>query len=258
MKIFRGYKGIRLRDPVVSMGIFDGVHLGHRAILNYLVSRSFELNCESAVVTFQPHPRLVLDKGASDLAFLNTLEEKQQLLEKSGIDNLVVVEFTKEFSKIKACDFVEKILAGQLGTREIVVGHDHHFGHRGEGNFNTIKECAGKLGIGVIQMEGYMESGKVISSSLIRDALVNGNLTDANRWLGYDYFLSGTIIEGKKLGRKLGFPTANIKPSDDNKLVPASGVYAVDINIDNKKYSGMLSIGYNPTIRKIKDTRSSR
>lgn len=256
MKIYQGYSGIKVKIPVVTMGIFDGVHLGHRMLLDFLLSRAKELNGESVVITFQPHPRLVLDKGATDLAFLNTMEEKKLLLEKYGVDNLVIIEFTLEFSKMKACEFVSKILATHIGTKNVVVGHDHHFGHKGEGTFNTVSGCARELGIEVIQVEGYRESGKAISSSLIRDALASGRLSDANRWLGYEYSLAGFVIEGKKIGREIGFPTANIKPSDINKLIPANGVYAVDTYIDNRKYSGMLSIGYNPTINKNRSTRT--
>ncbi len=256
MKIHEGYKNIRLKTPVVTLGIFDGVHLGHWKLLDYLVSRAKEVKGESAVVTFHPHPKMVLEKGEVDLVFLSTMKEKMMLLEKCGIDHLVIIEFTKEFSKMKASEFVEQVLVDGIGTRHLVVGYDHHFGYKGEGNFNTIKDCALSLGFNVEQIKGLKVSGVEISSSLIRDALINGRLSDANKWLGYDYFLMGSVIEGRKIGRKIGFPTANIKIADKNKLVPGHGVYAVDIYIGNKKHAGMLSIGTNPTINKTGGTRS--
>jgi riboflavin kinase/FMN adenylyltransferase len=184
------------------------------------------------------------------------MDEKKMLLEKYGIGHLVIIEFTKSFSEMKACEFVEKVLVKHIGTRNVIVGYDHHFGHQGEGNFNTIKECARTMEINVVQVEGFRESGEVISSSLIRDALFRGRLSEANKWLGYEYSLKGSVIEGKRIGREIGFPTANIKPLDRNKLIPGNGVYAVDTYINDRKYPGMLSIGYNPTINKNRNARS--
>jgi riboflavin kinase/FMN adenylyltransferase len=199
---------------------------------------------------------MVLEKETGHLVFLSTMDEKKMIFENCGIDHLVIIEFTRKFSEMKACEFVEKVLVDHIGTRNVVVGYDHHFGYQGEGNFNTIKECARALGINVVQVDGFKESGKVISSSLIRDALVRGRLSEANKWLGYEYSLKGSVVEGKKIGRKIGFPTANLRPSDRNKLIPGNGVYAVNAYIDNRKYSGMLSIGYNPTINKNRSARS--
>jgi riboflavin kinase/FMN adenylyltransferase len=256
MKIHREYKGISLRNPVVTLGIFDGVHLGHRKLLSHLVSRAGEVNGESVVITFHPHPRMVLDKDPGNLSFLSTMDEKILLLEKCGIGHLIIIEFSKEFSMMQACEFVEDVLVKSIGTRQLIVGHDHHFGHQGEGNFNTIKDCALSMGFDVEQVRGLKASGEAISSSLIRNALITGNLSAANEWLGYDYFLRGLVVEGKKIGREIGFPTANIKPSDSHKLIPGNGVYAVDTWIGEIKYAGMLSVGYNPTINKTKGARS--
>ncbi len=256
MKIHKEYKDIRLKTPVVTLGIFDGVHLGHRKLINHLVSRAEEVRGESVVITFHPHPRIVLEKGKKDLVILSTMTEKTELLEKCGIDHLVIIEFTRKLSEMKACEFVEEVLVKKIGTRHLVVGYNHHFGHLGEGNFDTIKDCARSMGFNVEQVRGLKSSGKSVSSSLIRNALAMGKLSEANKWLGYDYSLRGLVVEGRKIGRKIGFPTANIRPSDKNKLVPGNGVYAVDTYIDDIKHAGMLSVGTNPTINKAGVTRS--
>jgi riboflavin kinase/FMN adenylyltransferase len=256
MKIHEGYKNIRLKNPVVTLGIFDGVHLGHMKLLDCLVSRAEKNKGESAVITFNPHPRLVLEKGNKDPVFLSTMKEKIMLLERCGIDHLIIIEFTRKFSEMKACEFVREVLVKNICTSHLVVGYDHHFGHKGEGNFDTIKECALSMGFKVEQVKGLKESGESVSSSLIRNALIMGRLSEANKWLGYDYYLRGQVVEGRKIGREIGFPTANIKPSDKNKLVPGNGVYAVNTYIDGKKHAGMLSIGTNPTINKTGSIRS--
>lgn len=257
MLIHEGYEGLKLRDPVVTLGIFDGVHRGHLALLNKLVARAEEINGESVVITFHPHPRLVLDKKPEGLFFLSTMEEKTELLKKANVGNLIIINFTPEFSKIKACDFVGNILSGKIGTRHLIVGYDHHFGYRGEGNFETINECAVSLGFVVEQAQGLHTGIGAISSSLIRDALLNGKLEQANSWLGYNYSLKGSVIDGRKIGRRIGFPTANIKPLDPNKLVPCNGVYAVEIvAAKDKILHGMLSIGVNPTVNITSQQRS--
>ncbi|MDQ1297281.1 MAG: Riboflavin biosynthesis protein [Bacteroidota bacterium] len=256
MIIHEGYENLNLISPVVTLGIFDGVHRGHRSLLDTLVSRAKEAGTDSAVITFYPHPRLVLEKHTTDLSFLSTMEEKKALLKDAGIDHLIIIEFTPGFSKIKACDFVEKVLLKKIGTRHLIVGHDHHFGYQGEGNFETINNCAMSMGFRVEQVEGLKAEEGPISSSAIRNALLNGNPVYANKMLGYTYSLRGQVVEGKKIGRKIGFPTANIKPGDRYKLIPADGVYAVEIQIDNSKFTGMLSIGRNPTVNKSKTSRS--
>ncbi|MDQ1332118.1 MAG: Riboflavin biosynthesis protein [Bacteroidota bacterium] len=256
MIIHEGYENLNLISPVVTLGIFDGVHRGHRSLLDTLVSRAKEAGKDSAVITFYPHPRLVLEKHTTDLSFLSTMEEKKALLKDAGIDHLIIIEFTPGFSRIKPCDFVEGVLLKKIGARHLIVGHNHHFGYQGEGNFETIKNCAISMGFRVEQVEGLKAEGGPISSSAIRNALLNGNPVYANKMLGYTYSLRGQVVEGKKIGRKIGFPTANIKPGDRYKLIPADGVYAVEIQIDNSKFTGMLSIGRNPTVNKSKTSRS--
>ena len=259
MIIHEGYKNINLVSPVVTLGIFDGVHRGHRALLDNLVSRAAEAKGESVVITFSPHPRLVLDQNPANLSFLTTLKEKKVLLERANVGHLIIIEFTKQFSMISACDFIKEVLVDKIGTKHLIIGYNHHFGRRGEGDFNTIKQCAESFDFNVEQVQGFHTEEGEISSSTIREALLSGRLDEANRWLGYSYTISGTIVEGRKIGRSIGFPTANIEPDYKFKLVPGNGVYAVEAVLDGKKYPGMLSIGSNPTVnndRSIKEYRS--
>ena len=248
MIIHEGYQNLNLIEPVVTLGIFDGVHRGHRVLLDRLVIRAEELKAESVVITFSPHPRLVLEQKNINLAFLTTIEEKIVLLEKAKVDHLIIIEFNKQFSKIKACDFIKDILVEKIGTKHLIIGFNHHFGRSGEGDFNTIKQCSESNAFKVEQVQGFHTEEGAISSSSIREALLNGKLDEANRWLGYSYSVSGTIIEGRKIGRSIGFPTANIDPDNKYKLIPGNGVYAVEVHLDDKNYKGMLSIGSNPTV----------
>ena len=254
MIIHEGYENLNLFTPVVTLGIFDGVHRGHRTLLDILVSRAGEVNGESVVVTFFPHPRLVLEHNRIKLSFLTTMEEKKVLLEKANVDHLIILEFTRQFSKIPACDFVKDILVKKIGTKHLIIGYNHHFGREGEGDFKTIKQCSDSLGFTVEQVQGLQTEEGAISSSLIRDALLNGRLDVANNLLGYSYSVTGTVISGKKIGRSIGFPTANIKPEDQYKLIPGNGVYAVEVQLDGIVYPGMLNIGSNPTVNN--DTRA--
>ncbi len=256
MEIHEGYEGLDLGKPVVTLGIFDGVHRGHRVLLDTLVNRAAASGGDSVVITFDPHPRLVIEKNRTRLSFLSTMDEKKALLEKAHVGHLVIIRFTVAFSRMKACDFVERILAGKVKTEHLIMGHDHHFGYRGEGSFKTVTDCAASLGFVVEQVPGLRSREGAISSSLIREALLKGDLDNANKWLGYCYSLKGQVIAGKKIGRKLGFPTANIRTDYRYKLIPADGVYAVDINVDEQTRPGMLSIGTNPTINRTTGKRS--
>jgi len=256
MIIHDGYENLNLVNPVVTLGIFDGVHLGHMALLERLVSRAKDVMGESVVITFTPHPRQVLDNNLKDLSFLTTTEEKKVLLKKANIDHLVVIEFTRNFSKMPACDFVMEILVKKLRTKHLIIGFNHHFGRSGKGDFNTIKKCTEGLDFKVEQVQGFHTEDGTIGSSLIREALLNGRLDEANRLLGYSFSISGTIVEGRKIGRAIGFPTANIEPADKFKLIPANGVYAAEIILDGERYPGMMSIGSNPTVNSDTTVRS--
>jgi riboflavin kinase / FMN adenylyltransferase len=256
MVIHKGYENLDLELPVVTLGIFDGVHRGHRFLIEKIISRARATHGESVVITFDPHPRLLLEKENRKLRFLSTFEEKILLLDKTGIDHLVIIDFTLAFSRIKACDFVNDVLISKVRTKQLIVGHDHHFGYRGEGNSETIKDCAKSSGIMVEQVGGFQYAGGTVSSSIIREELMKGNPGKANELLGYCYSVKGTVIEGKRLGRELGFPTANIMIADQHKLVPADGVYAVEVRLNSHKYKGMLSIGKNPTVNMDAGVRS--
>ena len=248
MQIHQGFENLNLISPVATLGIFDGVHRGHMVLLDILVRRAKEAGGESVVITFSPHPRIVLEQNNVNLSFLTTMDEKKALLAKASIDHLVVIEFDVRFSKIPACDFIKGILVEKIGTKHLIIGFNHHFGRKGEGDFNTIKQCAEELNLRVEQVQGYHTEEGAISSSLIRDALLKGKIDSANKWLGYFYSVTGTVIEGRKIGRTIGFPTANIKPDSKYKLIPANGIYAVEVQLDENVFPGMLSIGSNPTI----------
>ena len=256
MIIHKGYENLNLVTPVVTMGIFDGVHRGHKALLDCLVLRAKESKGESVVITFSPHPRMVLDKNRANLSFLTTMEEKKVLLENAKIDHLIIIEFNDKFSNMQACDFIKDVLVEKIATKHLIIGYNHHFGRKGEGDFNTIKQCTESSDFKIEQVQGFHTEEGTISSSMIREALSKGMLDEANRWLGYSYFVSGTIVEGRQIGRSIGFPTANIKPANEYKLIPGKGVYAVEVEIDGEKYPGMLSIGSNPTVNDDNSLRS--
>jgi riboflavin kinase/FMN adenylyltransferase len=256
MIIHKGYENLNLVRPVVTLGIFDGVHRGHRTLIDRLVIWAKETKGESVVITFFPHPRMVLDQNPDKLSFLTTMEEKMALLENSKIDHLIIIAFDKKFSNIKACDFTKEILVENIGTRHLLLGFNHHFGKNGEGDFHTIKQCTESLDFNVEVMPGFHSGEETISSSLIREALLSGGLDEANNWLGYRYSVTGTITEGRHIGRSLGFPTANIEPDYQHKLIPGDGVYAVEVRLEGLIYPGMLSIGSNPTVNSDSSMRT--
>jgi riboflavin kinase/FMN adenylyltransferase len=248
MIIHEGYENLNILNPVVTLGIFDGVHLGHKALITRLVNKAKYVKGESVIITFYPHPRQVLSDNRTSLAFLTSLEEKTVLLEKEGVDHLIIVPFDYDLSKKKACQFIEEVLVKKVRTKWLIAGFNHQFGRKGESDFITIRRCAESFGITVDQVEALNTGKGIVSSSLIRGALLNGDVDEAGILLGYDYFINGTIVEGKHLGREMGFPTANIVPDYKNKLIPKDGVYAVYVIISGSKYNGMLSIGMNPTV----------
>jgi riboflavin kinase / FMN adenylyltransferase len=250
MIINNGFENLKINGPVVTTGIFDGVHTGHRMLLSHLTGKARETGGESVVITFSPHPRIVLEKDQSGLSYLTTIGEKCGLLESLGIDQIVIIEFTREFSNLSACDFVERVLADKVMAKHLVIGYNHHFGRGREGNFPAIEKCAESHGIVVEQVGRFVAGESAVSSSMIRNALLDGRLEEANRLLGYGYSVKGTVVRGKQLGREIGFPTANIEPDDPFKLIPAKGVYAVEVKLDNTIWPGMLSIGSNPTVNK--------
>ncbi len=238
---------------MISIGIFDGVHKGHAAIFNRARQRAAELEGESVIVTFWPHPRLVLGSDTSQLKFLTTMDEKKMLIEKHEIDHLIILEFTREFSRLPACRFIKEYLVDGVGLKHLVFGYDHHFGHKREGNFENLKGCAAVYNFSLEQLEPVMEADHRISSSAIREALLTGNVRLAGDLLSYLYMIEGRIVGGKQVGRIIGFPTANIELFDSHKLIPADGVYAVEVVMGQRVYKGMMNIGFRPTISKGKE-----
>lgn len=247
MKIFRNFSDYTDRKPLaLSLGMFDGVHLGHQSIINALHEVSSEKGLESAILTFWPHPRLVFNPN-EDLKLLNTLEEKSQLLSSFGIENLFLKEFDEEFRNLSGEEFVRQILVDKLNVKHLIVGYDHVFGKNRSGNFELLEKLAPELGFEVVQMEAVNIHNKNISSTKVRNALLEGHIKEANEMLGYHYPVSGTVTDGKKLGRTIGYPTANIEVNR-LKLLPKKGAYITDVFIDGEQYRGMLSIGTNPTV----------
>lgn len=256
MVVHFGYENLKLIRPVVTVGVFDGVHIGHRVLLKKLIAMAKKLGGESVVITFEPHPRIILSEKYEEYAFLSTLDEKKKLLAELGIEHLVVIKFDKELSRMEASEFIGKILVEKIGLKHLLVGHDNHIGRNKSGDLNRISESAEEYGFTVELVPEVMYDKSEISSTTIRNVLLEGRVQDAGRMLGYNYSLTGKVIEGRKLGRLLGFPTANINPADPGKLIPRNGVYAVEVIHDNKLLHGMLSVGYNPTVNKEKLKKS--
>ena len=236
------------KKTIVTIGTFDGVHLGHAAILKKLTQNTQNETFESTVLTFFPHPRMVL-QGKSDLKLLNTINEKIELLEKIGIDNLIIHPFDEKFAELNAEAFVSTILVDQLRVQKIIIGYDHRFGKNRTANIDDLISFGAQYGFEVEQISAQEIDEISISSTKIRTALEEGDIQLANEYLGYSYFLSGTVVKGKQLGRTIGFPTANISLEEDYKLVPQNGVYVVQAEIDCKTIYGMMNIGFNPTVQ---------
>lgn len=256
MKIYRDLKSFHATKPVLTIGTFDGVHLGHRKIIDALCQRAKAIGGESVIFTFDPHPRKVVAPNESNLRLVTTLQEKIALLEQSGIDHLIVYPFTKEFSQLTYEEFVEKVLVNQIHTHYLVVGYDHKFGKNRQGDFEFLKECALRFGFHIEKMDVLLMNEANISSTKIREAIQHGDFETANAYLGYRFQLHGTVVEGQQLGRKLNYPTANVEASDPDKIIPGYGVYAVKVIVGGQQYSGMLNIGNRPTVNHNADNRS--
>ena len=243
-----------LRNAIVTSGTFDGVHIGHQKILSRLREVAQKNNGETVVITFWPHPRLVLYPNDTDLKLLNTFEEKAELLKEQHIDHLIRIPFTKEFSQLSSEEFITSILVEKIGTKKLVIGYDHHFGKNREGSFDQLKINGPAYGFDVEEIPQQDIDHVAVSSSKIRKALEAGDIDTATHFLGRPYTLSGRIVKGDKLGRVLGFPTANIDLDSHDKLIPAEGIYAVKVLHENSDYGGMLYIGTRPTVDGSKRT----
>lgn len=235
------------KNSITTIGTFDGVHVGHQRILKDLIETAKQENKESTLLTFFPHPRMVLQKNVR-IELLNTIDEKSALLEKIGLDNLIIHPFSKEFSRLTALDFVRDILVNQLKTSKLIIGYDHHFGKNREGNINQLREYSLLYNFQVEEIPAQDIDNIAVSSTKIRTALQEGRLKTANLYLGYNYSLKGKVVNGKKLGGRIGFPTANISIKEDYKLIPKTGVYVIKTFVEGKFYEGMMNIGYRPTV----------
>jgi len=232
---------------VVTIGTFDGVHIGHQKILEQVVASAKKLGQKSVLLTFFPHPRMVLQKDAS-IALINTIDEKAKLLAKTGLDCLVIQPFSLEFSRLTALDFVRNILVNQLNVSKLIIGYDHHFGKNREGNLEQLTEYSHLYDFEVAEIPAQDINEVSVSSTKIRKALSEKNIKTANKYLGYNFMVTGTVVNGKQLGGKIGYPTANIHIEETYKLIPKTGVYVVKSIINNRSVFGMMNIGFRPTI----------
>jgi riboflavin kinase/FMN adenylyltransferase len=237
-----------VKNPIVTTGTFDGVHLGHQKIISRLKEAAKAEKGETVLLTFYPHPRMVLFPDDNELRLLNTQQEKIRLLEHYGIDHLIIYPFTKEFSRLTSVEFVRNVLVNSIHTKRLIIGYNHHFGRNREGSFEHLKEFGPLYGFDVEEIPAKDIDHIEISSTKIRQALLDGDAETANAFLGHPYSITGKVVGGKKLGRTIGYPTANILVEDRYKLIPKDGVYAVRVEHAGKIYGGMLNIGNNPTV----------
>ncbi len=249
MKVFYSIDEFqKVSGAVVTTGTFDGVHVGHRKIIDRLNEIAGKINGESVLLTFHPHPRMVLFPDDHGLELISTMEEKVQLLEQAGVDNLIIHPFTKEFSRKTSLEFIREILVEKIATSVLVIGYDHHFGRNREGTFEHLKESGPLYGFEVEEIPVQDVDDVAVSSTKVRKALQEGDVAIAAKFLSHPFQLKGTVIHGDKLGRKIGFPTANIEVDDETKIIPANGVYGCYVLIGEEKFKGMLNIGTRPTV----------
>ena len=238
------------RDPnsVITVGTFDGVHAGHRAIMDTVVQKANKRNARSIIVTFDPHPRDIISPGNAGIKLLTTLQERAEILNELGIDTMVVIPFDRDFSLLSSEEFIRDIIHKKIGVSEFVIGYDHHFGRNREGTIETIERLGKELGFDCYVVSKREIGDKTVSSTAIRDAISEeGNVEQATEFLQRPYRLNGLVIHGDKRGKKIGFPTANIKPEQSNKVIPQDGVYAVKVRINGDWFKGMMNIGTRPT-----------
>lgn len=249
MKIYNCIKDFKpVNNAVVTIGTFDGVHLGHQEVFNQMKLQAKKVNGETVVITFSPHPRLVLSKNKSDLKFIKTDKNKIEHIRKAGIDNLIIIEFTKKFASLNSEEFIKDLIVDYIAPKIIIIGYDHQFGNNREGGFDVLKNFGKKYDFEVIKVKEKEIENITISSTKIRQLLGKGDITRANRLLGHEYSITGTVVKGESIGHNLGFPTANIEVADEYKLIAAVGVYACRVFYNGNCYKGMCNIGYRPTI----------
>lgn len=247
MNIFHDISEINKdENTFLTLGTFDGVHLGHQKIIDRLTGKTRSADARNLLITFDPHPRNVISNN-TDFKILSTPGEKAVVLEKLGIMNLLIINFTKEFSQLSAGEFFKNYIIDRIGIKEIIIGYDHHFGKGRGGDETTLRDMGSQYGFKVETVDAFRLNGEIISSTKIRKALLDGDIKTAGSFLNRNYEFSGLVIEGDKRGRELGFPTANIKPDNEYKLLPALGIYLVEFFVNNNRHYGLLSIGKRPT-----------
>jgi riboflavin kinase/FMN adenylyltransferase len=255
MKIYQGLTDFHPpKNPVVTSGTFDGLHLGHQKILNRLQELAKSKGGETVLLTYWPHPRLVLQPNSNSLRLLSTFSEKINLLREMGIDHLIILPFTEEFSQMSSEEFIGKILVDKIQTKTLVIGYDHRFGKNREGSFEYLQAHSNLFGFDVEEISRQDVDELGVSSTKIRNALTQGDIKTATKYLGRPYEISGLIVLGQQIGRSIGFPTANIKVEDQYKLLPRDGAYAVHVQVKGIRYKAMLNIGDRPTVEGDKKT----
>jgi riboflavin kinase/FMN adenylyltransferase len=271
MKVYFSTETIpAFKKAVVTIGTFDGVHTGHKSILEQLKREAARIGGETVIITFHPHPRKVIVSGQPAIHLINTIDEKIELLHRNGIDHLVVVPFTDDFSQQSPSAYIEKFLVEKFHPHTVIIGYDHRFGHNRQGDYKLLEEYSARLGFNLMEIPAHVINDNTVSSTRIREAVLHGNTDVANTLLGYDFFFEGTVVDGNKLGRTLGYPTANLQIENAEKLIPGNGIYAVELEIrsrkedsipgverpevyspviiDHTRLKGMMSIGIRPTI----------
>ena len=249
MKVYTKIEDFKkVQHPVVTVGTFDGVHIGHQAILKKINEIARQKEGESVLLTFFPHPRMVLFPDDDSLKLINTLKEKTDLLESFGLDNLIILPFNKSFSRMTPTEYIRDLLVRDIGVKTLVIGYDHRFGRNREGNYSLLEELSPAYGFELKEISAQEIDDIKISSTKIRNALLEGDIETANEYLGHRFSIRGTVTQGNKIGRTIGFPTANIEILEKHKLIPGIGAYAVYVHINNATYKGMLNIGKRPTV----------
>ena len=256
MKVHSDLTKFKAQRPVITIGMFDGVHTGHRELLGQLTAKAKSVGGESVVITFWPHPRMVLKQDADKLRFLTSPEERTKLFSQLGIDHLVLIPFSLELANLTAEEFIQQILLGQLNIHHLMVGYNHRFGKGRQHSFEEYQAFANKYNFNISLVEAVLTDGMQTSSTDIRNHLLAGQMQEANKILGYQYTVSGRVVGGQQLGRRIGYPTANIEVEEPYKLIPPDGVYAVKVRVEGKEYGGMLNIGFRPTVSHNIDHRS--
>ncbi len=253
MQVHRSIESLpQFRNAVLTIGTFDGVHRGHQQIINALKNEAQKVGGETIIITFHPHPRKVVNDNI-ELQLINTPEEKIQLLEQHKIDHLVIVPFDKSFSELTAEAYIKEFLVNRFHPHSIIIGYDHRFGRNRIGDFKLLEEKSAEFAYRLIEVPQHVMDEIEISSTKIRKALLAGDVLTANKLLGYDFFFEGQVVSGDKLGRQLGYPTANLVYTNDDKIHLGEGVYAVYVQIDRELKKGMLSIGKRPTLHDVQE-----